>query len=192
MRTVRTVLTAQRNIELKEPYIVINENISPKLCEFLISMQNVKFDNGVYHTFYGEMKVLINNFLVYWSDIINDCLRDVDALCNTITKDVLLELIDRSVKVHEDKHDEFVKIYFPLDHDKEIIDFEDLEKKYHFFLHGMRELRQEVFDYERQEQLDQFINKHSKLGTRKKNEVFEFAHNAMALCLAEDVSIILI
>lgn len=193
MRNVfRTVIIVQRNIELREPYIVINENISPKLYEFLTIMQNTKFEEGAYNTFYGGLKVVVNNFVVYWSDIINDCIKDVDALCHGITKDAILELIDRSVSVHQDKHTKFVKSFCLLKYPEETNVLEDVEHKYQIYKQGMAVLRQEVAGYERQDQFDQFIIKYSELGMKKKNEVFEMTHTIMALCLAEDVSTVLI
>lgn len=184
----RPVIIAQRNIELEEPYIVLNENISPKLYEFLTTMQNTKYEDGAYHTYYGELKVTVNNFLTYWSDIINECFRDVDALCNRVTKDEILALIDRTISVHKDKHEEFVKSFFPVEYPEELNLFEDLEGKYENFLQGMAICKQEVVEYDRQELLDQFIIRVTELGTRKKNEVFEYAHTVMALCMAENVS----
>lgn len=184
----RTVIIAQRNIELQEPYIVINENISPKLYEFLSTMQNTKFEDGAYHTYYGEIKVTVNNFLNYWSDIINECFKDVDTLCYRITKDVILALIDRTISVHKDKHEEFVNSFLPVQYPEETKIFEDLEIEYENFQQGMTKFRHEVVEYERQEQLDLFIIKHSELGTRRKNEVFEYSHTIMALCLTENVS----
>ncbi|XP_026333335.1 uncharacterized protein LOC113240286 [Hyposmocoma kahamanoa] len=185
---LRTVIIAQRNIELEEPYLIINENISPKLNEFLRSMENIKFEDGVYHTYYGGLKVIVNNFLVYWSAVINECFKDVDALSNRITKDELLELIDRSISIHENKHEEFVKCFFPVENPEDLDLFEDLENKYEIFQQGMATCRQEVVHYERQEQLDQFVIKNSELGARKKNEVFECAHTIMALCMAENLA----
>lgn len=188
----RTVIIAQRNIELQEPYIVINENISPKLYEFLATMQNTKYEDGAYHTYYGELKVTVNNFMVYWTDIINECFRDMDTLCNGITKDKILALIDRTNIVHDNKREEFAKSFLPAECPEELKLFEDLENKYARFQEGMATLRHDVLEYERQDQLDQFIIKYSELGTRRKNEVFEYAHTIMALCLAENVSTILI
>lgn len=184
----RPVIIAQRSIELEEPYIVLNENISPKLYEFLITMQNTKYEDGAYHTYYGELKVTVNNFLGYWADIINECFKDVDALCNRVTKDQILTLIDRTISVHKDKHEEFVDSFFPVENPEELNLFEDLESKYENFLQGMAICRQEVVEYDRQELLDQFIIRVTELGTRKKNEVFEYAHTVMALCMAENVS----
>lgn len=188
----RTVISGQRNIELKEPYVVINENISPKLYEYLATMNDIKFEDGAYHSFYGELKVIVNNFLVYWSDVINQCFKEVDTLCKGITKDDILAMIDRTISIHENKHAEFIKSFLPVQHPEEIKIFENLESKYENFQQSMVQFREEVVQYERQEQLDQFIIKHSEFGTRRKNEVFEYTHTIMALCMAANVSTTLI
>lgn len=181
-------ITELRQLELRSIAIELNKDITPMLKWFIREIQKVKYEDGYYHCFYNDIKVIIKGFINFWNETIDETLRIEDKHSNNINKKILLDLIDNTIKAAKEKNTAFEEEYKTFNDFNEDL-YNDLKKKYEIYLDKLNEMEETVNHFDRQEQTIAFVEINLKGILKKTYELLDFTHSYIGLTLTDFVSL---
>ncbi|KAI5642991.1 hypothetical protein NE865_05032 [Phthorimaea operculella] len=152
---------------------------------YLQSLEDNKFIDGEYHKYCGEVKLIVNNFILYWEEIIMDCIKEADTLIHTLDKKGLLELVKNTKVLQGEKQEQFLQGFGHAENegDKKILD--DIHSRYQTFLTGIDEMEKHVNRFDLPEKTTEFLKEQLEVSISKKNATFELLHAYVAKILAK-------
>ncbi|XP_050685165.1 uncharacterized protein LOC126979720 isoform X2 [Leptidea sinapis] len=127
MNLYKDYLQKLRRWTLAKTCLSINEDIDPSLCEYIRLLNDIKFTDGSYHTYYGDLKKVINSFTYHWSAVTDEGIKEADRLTHTATKEELKEKADRTLHLHKIMQVDFGKRFLPVKSPKEKEIYEEIE-----------------------------------------------------------------
>ncbi|KAI8425433.1 hypothetical protein MSG28_007178 [Choristoneura fumiferana] len=175
-----------RNVMLSTVYVILREeDISLKLLNYVKFLNEVKYEDGMYHTYYGEIKTLVDSFVNYWTDTVDETMKESDRVIHVADKKTIMDLIQYTISVRTAKCKFFQKIFMPIESPEEQTLYDDLMKKHESHMEKMYEMQSEVEKLYKKEQFDAFLKAICPVSVTKINEVFEFAHTYISMLLAD-------
>lgn len=177
-----------RRISFDEVYILLSD-ISPKLTEYVRLLSEVKFQDGSYHTFYGDVKRITSSFINYFNDTIDEVIKEADRHSNVITKVELMALVEQTISAHQSNQLKFGSDFLPIKSSSEKLIYEEIERQYNDYMKKVYEFREKLDMIQKQDQVDEFVKKHFEITVKKTSEMFNYTHMFMAGMLAESVSL---
>lgn len=184
----KNFLYSLQKIELNDVYIILDDNISAKLYEYCISLDKCSFEEGSYHTYYGDVKRIIEQFVNYWMQIVNDVVKLVDRYTHVITKAELLDLVKRTISIQQTKQVHFGLEFLPVATKLEQEMYEEIDGKYKAMLERLFELQTRVERFDKQSYVEEYAKNNLELSIKKINECFQFTHTHISLGLRDSVS----
>ncbi|KAJ2948413.1 hypothetical protein O0L34_g7653 [Tuta absoluta] len=185
MDDYKKFITHQRYKEIEKPYIMINVNISPRLYDYLKALEDNKFRDGEYHKYCGQIKHVINNFLIYWEEIITECIKEADTLIHTLDKKGLVQLIKNTKELQRIKQEEYLEEFGQAENEQEQKILDDMYSQYNSFLHDIDKMEKHVNRFAQQEKTTEFLKTQLEVSISKKNAAFELLHSYLAEALAK-------
>ncbi|XP_023936325.1 uncharacterized protein LOC112044651 isoform X2 [Bicyclus anynana] len=178
-----------REQALKEPYIyLLNEDIIPKLKQYIHELNAISFNEDAYHTYYGEIKTIVNSFNIYWTDKMDDAIREADRCSHCINLAELTEMAQKTFKMHKVKQADFESEFLPLNTQLEEQLYKKVIDKYNTFMETFEEFTENLKKLDKQEKVEAFAKEHFPFSLKRKNDVFVFTYNFISteLSLAVD------
>lgn len=176
-----------RKMSFDEVHILLCD-ITPKLKEYVRLLTEVKFQDGSYHTFYGEVKRIISSFMNYFNQTVDDVIKEADKCSNVTTKDELMALVEQTITTHQSNQFEFGNEFLPITSSSDKLIYEEIDGQYNNYMTKMYELRKNLEKILKQEKVDEFTKDHFEIAVKKTSEMFNFTYDYLAMMLADSVS----
>lgn len=167
-------------------------NLTPKLMEYVRLITEVKFQDGSYHTFYGEVKTIMTSFLNYFSQTIDEVIRKADKCSNEISKDDLMALVEQTISSHQSNQLEFGNCFLPITSTSKKLIYEEIEGQYNDYMKQVYEFQEKLERLHKQVNVDNFVKDHFEIAVKKTSEMLSYTYNYLAVMLTECVSSILL
>ncbi|XP_063831569.1 uncharacterized protein LOC135080775 isoform X1 [Ostrinia nubilalis] len=188
MSVLKEFMQSFRKSSFKEVFIILNVDIFPQVTNYINLIENIKFEDGSYHTYFGEVKKVINGFLTYYKFVIDDVIQEADKCTNVMNRNELLVLIDRTIDIHQSRHIFFGREYLPVHTAAEKQSYEEMEQLFQQYMEKLLELKNNIERLDKQEKVDDFIKDHFKMSIKGTHELFELTHTYLALLLADRIN----
>ena len=179
-------------LSLNEPYIIIKDDVTPKLKQYIHLLDNIQFKDGSYHTYYGELKNILNSFTNYWTETMDDVIKKSDEFSNFITMNELLKMIEKTTSIYEERQNNFEKEFLPAKNQLETEIFDKVQLSYTNFMDSLLSLKEKIKLLDKQVKVDAFAKEHLKVSLKRKNDLFCFTQNFISMELSSFVSKMLI
>ncbi|CAH2244473.1 jg15952 [Pararge aegeria aegeria] len=167
-----------RELALREPYIyLLTDDIIPKLKQYIHELNSITFDDGAYHTYYGEIKTIVNSFNIYWTDKMDDAIKEADKCSHCITLAELIEMAQKTILMHKIKQSDFESEFQPLNSPLEEQAYTEILEKCVSFTKSLEEFAESLTKLDKQDKVDAFAKEHFPLSLKRKNDVFVFTYN---------------
>ncbi|CAK1583261.1 unnamed protein product [Parnassius mnemosyne] len=173
---------------LQEVYFILCGDISPKLYHYLQLLTNVKLKDGSLQEYYGEVKKIINSFIIHWTDVMNDAIKEVDKLVKEINKEQLLILFDKTIDMQIIKQVDFEQSFLPIQTPEEQKVYDEILVLHDKHLQELSSIKDVVSRMHEQEEIESFAREHFANSLRKKNGIFAFTHTYIALMLTTNLN----
>ncbi|CAK1553328.1 unnamed protein product [Leptosia nina] len=167
-------------------YLILHEDIVPKLKHYIKLIYYAEFKDGFYHTYYGELKKVVNSYSFHWIDVMDESIRVADKLYYNINRDNLLDLMERTIHMHNAKQVDFGRSFLPVESAEEKKIYEELEVMYNHFMINLLKLKEKLNALDTQEKVEEFAKEHFPLSLENKNSIFAFTYEYIALALAKN------
>lgn len=180
-----------RRLSYDEVYILLCD-ITPKLSEYVRLLTEVKFQDGLYHTFYGDVKRIISGFINYFNQTIDEIVKEADKYSNVISKTELMALIEKTISTHQSNQVEFDNDLLPKSSPSEKLLYEEIEGRYNDHMRKLNEFKERCEKLQTPDKVLEFAKNHFEIVVKKTSEIFNFTHVYLALMLADCVSLMCI
>lgn len=178
-----------RKLELSDIYLAaLCDNISPKLCEYCFALDRIRFVDGSYHTYFGDIKKVVDQFVNYWNSTINHVIKNVDKYTHFITKDELVDLVEQTININKIKQVDFGKEFLPVKTKIEQEMYEEIEEKYKAMLESLLELQTRIERFDTQSAVEEYVRDNMEFSIKKITECLDFTHTYISIKLSENVS----
>lgn len=177
-----------RRWTLESVYLILHEDIVPKLKHYIKLINDSEFKDGSYHTYYGDLKKIVNSYSFHWIDVMDKSMKIADKLCYNIDKERLLFIMERTIHMHQAKQVEFGRNFLPIQSPLEKQTYEEIESMYNGAMGKLFKLKETLQRFDTQEKVQTFANEHFQLSLQNKNTIFAFTYQYIALALVRNVS----
>nr|XP_037876325.1 uncharacterized protein LOC110384865 isoform X3 [Bombyx mori] len=175
-----------RNYNLQDVYLFLHEDLSPKLKEYICLLRDVPFEDGLYHTYYADVKKVVSTFMNYFIQTIDEVTLEVDKYTNVLCKDDLINLMEKTVSIHEKNQIDFAKDFLPIKAPIEKQIYEEIESKYDIFKCKLKEFQSKLEQLNKKEQIDEFAkSNHFQFSLKKSSDLFHFVHIFIGMMVAD-------
>ncbi|XP_038206857.1 uncharacterized protein LOC119828689 [Zerene cesonia] len=181
-------LIEPRGWTLNLNHFILNNDKDPVFIHYVKLLLEVEYTDGSYYTYYGDIKKIVNIFLIHWSDIMNQAIIEADRLSHNATKHELLEIIERTIKFHQAQQVDFGKHFLPIETPTEKNIYEEIEKIYHRFMGELYITREIIKKLDTPEKVDNFAKEHFPISLKHKNSLFAFTYEYITLLLAMNIN----
>ncbi|CAG4984160.1 unnamed protein product [Colias eurytheme] len=188
MNEYKDYLQKLRRWTLNTSHFILNNDKDPVFIHYVKLLLEVEYKDGSYYTYYGEIKKIVNIFLIHWTDIMNQAIIEADRLSHNASKHELLEIIERTIKFHQAQQVDFGKHFLPIETPIEKNTFEEVEKIYHRFMGELYILREIIKKFDTPEKVDNFAKEHFPISLKHKNTLFAFTYEYITLMLAMNIN----
>lgn len=176
----------------KPPYIyLLNDDIIPKCKEYIQRLNSIKFEEGSYHTYYGEIKAIVNSYNKYWTDLMDDAIKEADRCTHCSKLADLKEMALKTIEMLKVKQADFESEFRPFNSPFEELVYNEIVEKHISFMKGMEEFTANLKKLDKQDKVDAFAKEHFAMSLKRKNDVFVFTYNFISYILSLVVSILL-
>ncbi|XP_072930209.1 uncharacterized protein [Epargyreus clarus] len=176
-----------RKLSFGDAFLKIHGDVTPKLKHYIYLLDKVKFEDGAYHTYYGEIKKIVNSFINCWTKTMDEAIKVADRYTHLMTRDELLEVMETTISLNVNKQIDFGREFLPVKSDLEQQLYEEVEEQYNVFMQRLYELRSQIERLDKQDKVDAFAKEHFPVSLNKKNEVFLFTHTYISTLLIDHV-----
>lgn len=176
-----------RKFAFTSEVIIYLRRVAPKLLQIVTLLSEVKFEDGSYHTYYGEVKRIMNGFLVYYYVVMDDITKDADRLGNLATREDLIELVQKTIEYHKSNLDDFLNTYMPVNA-TEKANVQEIKDLYDVFIQKVYDLRKTVENLPTAGVAREFAQENSTKCINLAKGLCGFAYTYLAVMLAENVS----
>ncbi|CAH4031427.1 unnamed protein product [Pieris brassicae] len=180
-----------RRWTLESVYLILHEDIVPKLKHYVKLIYCTEFKDGSYHTYYGDLKKIVNSYSFHWIDVMDESIRVADKLYYNIDKEKLLHIMEHTIHLHQVKQVDFGRNFLPIESAIEKQTYEDIEGMYNNAMGKLLHLREKLQSFDTQERVEKFVKEHFLLSLKNKNSIFAFTYEYIALALAKNVSTVI-
>lgn len=181
-----------RSLSLREPYIEVHDNINPMLKHYMKLLDNISFKEESYHTYYGNIKRIVNSFTIRWTNVMDEAIKITDKYIHFVKREDLEMMIAKMMEMQKEKQDAFVKQFANSDDPIEKEKINEIQELYNDYMKKVELLSEKVNKLDKQEKVEEFAKEHLPQSLQIKNKIFRFTYDFIALKLALAVSIFLI
>ncbi|CAH2094255.1 unnamed protein product [Euphydryas editha] len=165
-----------RNVSLAEPYIILNDDVAPKLNNYIRLLDEIAFEDGSYHIYYGEIKTILNSFIEHWTQMMDEAIKEADRCSNTITKEALMKMMEKTILIHQMKQVDFEQQFLPAENSFEKEIFNNLKEKFESFMEQLLIMRDDLKKLDKQTKVEAFAKEHFPISLKRKNDIFIFTY----------------
>ncbi|XP_034833858.1 uncharacterized protein [Maniola hyperantus] len=188
MNIYKEYLYKLRQMTLQDPYIyLLDEDEILKMEEYIRKLNSIHFDEETYHTYYGEIKILVNSFNNYWTDIMDEAIKEADRCSHCVKVDELIKMAHKTIWMHKDTQADFEREFLPLSTPLEEHAYNEIIEKFANFMKELEKFVQDIKRLDRQEKVDAFAKENFPKSLKKKNDAFIFTYNHISYCMSSVV-----
>ncbi|CAF4797376.1 unnamed protein product [Pieris macdunnoughi] len=187
MNFYKDYLQKIRRWTLESVYLILHEDIVPKLKHYIKLISCAEFKDGSYHTYYGDLKKIVNSYSFHWIDVMDESIRVADKLYYNIDKEKLLHIMEHTLHLHQAKQVDFGRNFLPIESAIEKQTYEEIERMYNIAMDKLLQLREQLQSFDTQERVEKFVKEHFSLSLKNKNSIFAFTYEYIALALARNI-----
>ncbi|XP_050354446.1 uncharacterized protein LOC126776189, partial [Nymphalis io] len=169
-----------RELSLNEPYIILNDDITPILKHYMRLLEQIKFEDGSYHTYYGELKTILNSFTDLWIEEMDKAIKEADRCSHVISKEELLQMMKKTIFIHQEGQADFQQQFLPIETPLEEEIYNNLHDKYEDFMKRLFMLKEKLNGLEKQNKIEEFAKEHFPISLKKKNDILVFTNDCIA------------
>ncbi|CAH0728166.1 unnamed protein product, partial [Brenthis ino] len=173
-----------RDLCLNEPYIIIIDDIAPKLRHYIRLLDVIKFEDGSYHTYYGEIKDILNSFTDHWTEVMDAAIREADRISHSLTKSELLQMIEKTISMQEKKQLNFEKEFLLNENSSKNELFDNLQDKYTKYMERFHNIKDELKSLDKQDEIQTFAKEQCQISLKRENDIFAFTYNFISYKLS--------
>ncbi|XP_045776838.1 uncharacterized protein LOC123875195 [Maniola jurtina] len=174
-----------QKLTLKDPYIhLLDEDEIPKMKEYIRKLNSISFDEGTYHTYFGEIKTIVNSFNLYWTDIMDEAIKEADRCSHCVKLNEIIEKTHKTMLIHKVTQADFETEFLPLNTPLEEQAYNEIVDKYTTFMKNLEEFIHDLKRLDRQEKVDVFAKEQFPKSLKIKNDVFVFTYNHISYLLS--------
>ncbi|XP_052756729.1 uncharacterized protein LOC113516352 [Galleria mellonella] len=172
-----------RKLTMSDACLLLNGDIIPNLKQYVSLLDNIKFEDGSYHAFYGEVKKIITSFLYYYTVTMDDMIIKADKYSHDTNKNDLLSLAKQTINIHECDQISFGKDFLPVQSPIEKQTYDEIQEKYNVFMNDIFLLRDVIEKLDKKEKVDNFALEHFKISVVMTSNVFKYTHDYILMML---------
>lgn len=165
-----------RDVSLAEPYIILNDDIAPKLNNYIRLLDEITFEDGSYHIYYGEIKTILNSFIEHWTQKMDEAIKEADRCSNTINKEELMQMMEKTILIHQMKQSDFEQQFLPVENSLENEIYDNLKEKFESFMEQLFIMRDYLRKLDKQTKVEAFAKEHFPISLQRKNDIFVFTY----------------
>nr|XP_032521516.1 uncharacterized protein LOC116773204 [Danaus plexippus plexippus] len=173
-----------RSLSLREPYIEVHDNINPMLKHYMKLLDNISFKEESYHTYYGNIKRIVNSFTIRWTNVMDEAIKITDKYIHFVKREDLEMMIAKMMEMQKEKQDAFVKQFANSDDPIEKEKINEIQELYNDYMKKVELLSEKVNKLDKQEKVEEFAKEHLPQSLQIKNKIFRFTYDFIALKLA--------
>lgn len=177
-----------RDVSLAEPYIILNDDVATELNNYIRLLDEITFEDGLYHIYYGEIKTILNSFIEHWTQKMDEAIKEADRCSNTINKEELMQMMEKTILIHEMKQTDFVQQFLPPENSLENEIFDNLKEKFESFMEQLFIMRDYLRKLDKQTKVEAFAKEHFPISLQRKNDIFVFTYYFISEQLTHVVS----
>lgn len=177
-----------RRLVLDDHHLLLGEPVTPKFKEYVRYILNIKFEDGMYHTYYGEMKKVISSFVNYMFNTTDEVIVEADRCSQITCRQELIDLADKTIDVYQDLQIDFAKEYLPVTNEEEKRNYDEITELHKIYMQNLHDLVDIIENFDKQEKVEDFVKNHFKITVNKTYEKFQFGHLYLSLMLSDRVS----
>ncbi|VVC89176.1 unnamed protein product [Leptidea sinapis] len=187
MNLYKDYLQKLRRWTLAKTCLSINEDIDPSLCEYIRLLNDIKFTDGSYHTYYGDLKKIINSFTYHWSAVTDEGIKEAYRLTHTATKEELKEKADRTLHLHKIMQVDFGKRFLPVKSPKEKEIYEEIEVMYNNFMAQLLHLRERIENLKQLDKIDEFNKEQFPIALNQLHNVYSCTYEYISHSAVQNI-----
>ncbi|XP_068619399.1 uncharacterized protein [Battus philenor] len=167
--------------------IILCGNISPELNHYIQLLDNLKINHESYQEYYGEVKRIINSFIIHWTEVMNRAVKEADKASQVVTKEDLIYSVEKTIELQKIKQTIFEEAFLPVASPEEKAAYDEILEEYDKYLLQLEEIKVAVSKMRDLETMERFAKDHFAISLRKKNQCFVFTHTYIAMILENNV-----
>ncbi|CAH2046064.1 unnamed protein product, partial [Iphiclides podalirius] len=167
--------------------IILGGDIAPKLHHYLQLLDNLKIKEGSYEEYYGEVKKIVNSFIIHWTEVMNNAIKEADKVTTVVDKSELLEYVNNTIEMQKVKQSHFEGFFLPISTAAEKRDYDEITILYDKHMERLENVRLAVIAMRDPETMKNFAKEHFTISLHRKNDIFAFTHNYIAMMLSKKI-----
>ncbi|KAL0869416.1 hypothetical protein ABMA27_007654 [Loxostege sticticalis] len=187
MNVCKEFMQQFRKTSFKEVYIILAQDIFPHVHNYVALLEMIPFEDGSYHTYFGEVKKVICIFQNYYTNVIDDVVQEADKCTHVMDRNELLVLVDRTIDIHQSRHIYFGRQFLPVQSPVEKQVFEEIETLYTQYMEKLLNLKSNIEKFDKQDKVDNFAKEHFKMSIKGISELFTMTHTFLSMMLADRI-----
>nr|XP_026491025.1 uncharacterized protein LOC113397085 [Vanessa tameamea] len=184
MYIYKEYLRKLRELLLNEPYIILNDDITPILKHYMRLLEQIKFEDGSYRAYYGELKTILNSFTDLWIEEMDNAIKEADRCSHVISKEELMQMVEKTISIHQEEQADFEEQYLPIETSLEKETYHDLRNKFDDFMKRLFIFKEELNGLDKQNKIEEFAKEHFPISLKKKNDIIVFTNDFIAFGLS--------
>ncbi|XP_046971296.1 uncharacterized protein LOC124538312 [Vanessa cardui] len=184
MYSYKEYLRKLRELSLNEPYVILNNDITPILKHYIRLLDQIKFEDGSYHSYYGELKAILNSFTDLWIEEMDNAIKEADRCSHVMSKEELMQMMDKTILIHQEEQADFEQQYLPIETPFEKETYDDIQIKFEDFMKRLLIFKEELNGLDKQDKVEEFAKEHFPISLKKKNDIIVFTNEFIAFGLS--------
>ncbi|XP_075982943.1 uncharacterized protein LOC142981137 [Anticarsia gemmatalis] len=190
MDVYKDFIYRMRKLECEKPYLIVLDEYPPSFLRgYVKTIIGVPLKSDAYNAYYGEIKKEIYSFLNFYVTCIGNVTKLSDAYKHELKNTKMMELIDNTIRTHEDSQEEFVENFKPINSPSEQKMFDEIATINEAFMAELNQFRDYLVSIVKKEhRIKELIVDHFEIGVNKTSEICNFAHIYIAKLLADRIN----
>ncbi|KAL4710246.1 hypothetical protein ACJJTC_005419 [Scirpophaga incertulas] len=168
-------------------YLRLSNEILPHISTYITYLLDIKLEEGLYHTFYGDIKNVVFGFLTYFDSTINDMVKEVNSIFKSISREELLHYLEKSLDIINNQQLFFGKNFLPVCTSSEKETYEEINNKFEQAKTLLTNMKPEIEKLDKQSSINIFVKQHFTTSLKEASKLFNFTHEFMSKIIAERV-----
>lgn len=170
-----------RKEELNEVSLELYPDITPKLKEYIDLIDNIQYRDGIIHTFYPQITVILYAYLNFWTQTVDKVYKVEDERNNVTSKAMLLEILDQTLMVAKQKYNTFEEDFGSICNETHDKIHAELNAEYKEYVETLNKMKKQVQKFDRKIHELPFAQEHMVKTLRKTYSLLDCTHTHISL-----------
>ncbi|XP_013147773.1 PREDICTED: uncharacterized protein LOC106110477 isoform X1 [Papilio polytes] len=177
-----------RKLGLVEPHIILCGDVTPKLNHYIKILDDLHINEGSYQEYYGEVKKIVNSFIIHWTEVMNKAIKEADKVTKLVNREELIDSVQKTIGLQKIKQIFFEKSFLPVTCSEEKVAYDEILMRNDNHLEGLKNLEHVINQMRDHKSIEEFSKDHFSKSLRSKNDIFRFTHTYIAVMLLRNIN----